>query len=31
VFFGNYLLGAMNQDTGLIEPNSNIMQLTNNT
>jgi hypothetical protein len=31
VWFGNYLLGTINQDTGLIEPNCIIMQLTNNT
>jgi hypothetical protein len=31
VFFGNYLLGTINKDTGLIEPSSNIMQVTNNT
>jgi hypothetical protein len=31
VWFGNFLLGAINQDTGLIEPNCAIMQLTNNT
>ena len=30
VYFGNYLLGVINNDTGLIEPNFNIMQLTNN-
>jgi hypothetical protein len=31
VWFGNYLLGVINQDTGLIEPSRNIMQITNNT
>jgi hypothetical protein len=30
IFFGNYLLGTINQDTGLIEPSYNIMQVTNN-
>jgi hypothetical protein len=31
VWFGNYLLGVINQDTGLIEPSRDIMQITNNT
>jgi hypothetical protein len=25
VFFGNYFMGAINQDTRFVEPNSNIM------
>jgi hypothetical protein len=31
VWFGNYLLGVINNDTGLIEPSSTIMQLTKNS
>ena len=31
VWFGNYLLGTINNDSGLIEPSSTIMQLTNNS
>jgi len=31
VWFGNYLLGVINNDTGLIEPNFTIMQVTNNS
>ncbi|MDR2730018.1 MAG: integrase core domain-containing protein [Treponema sp.] len=31
VWFGNYLLGVINQDTGLIEPSHAMMQVTNNT
>jgi transposase InsO family protein len=31
VWFGNYCLGKINQDTGLIEPNYNIFHLTNDT
>jgi hypothetical protein len=30
VWFGNYLLGTINNDTGPIEPNFTIMKLTNN-
>jgi hypothetical protein len=31
VWFGNYILGTINHDTGLIEPSRAIMQLANNT
>lgn len=31
VWFGNYILGTINQNTGLIEPNSSMMQVTKNT
>jgi len=31
VWFGNYLLGTINNDTGLIDPNFTIMQLTKNS
>ncbi|WP_461246334.1 hypothetical protein [Treponema sp. R6D11] len=31
IWFGNYLLGTINNDTGLIEPSFTIMQLTNNS
>jgi hypothetical protein len=31
VWFGNYCLGIINHDTGLIEPNYNIFHLTNET
>jgi hypothetical protein len=30
VWFGNYLLGVINNDTGLIEPSSAIIQLSKN-
>jgi hypothetical protein len=30
VFFGKFLLGTINQDTGLIEPSCAIVQVTNN-
>jgi hypothetical protein len=31
VWFGNYLLGVINKDTGLIEPNFAIIQSTRNS